>query len=307
MEGSRKTRVGIVGFGKLGQFLYEKITADTKTAEQFEVCFVWNRTSEKMTEAGVPANLIASDLDKVADFKPDIIAEVAHPSITEKYGPAFVRCADYFVGSPTAFADASLETKIREAAASPDGHGVYIPSGALWAAEDIKKMADGGSLRGVTVTMKKHPASLKVNGHLNDILAQAKPGVENVIFEGSSDVLTRRSLGCGTYCLSRVGSVRDLCPLAPNNVNTMACAALAGHNLGFDQTRARLVADDRLDSHVIVIEVYGPETPGYGQFVVRTERINPAPPGQVTGQQTYLSFLSSLKRAQGRGKGFHFC
>jgi predicted dinucleotide-utilizing enzyme len=24
------------------------------------------------------------------------------------------------------------------------------------------------------------------------------------------------------------GSVRDLCPLAPNNVNTMACAAMAG-------------------------------------------------------------------------------
>lgn len=31
-------------------------------------------------------------------------------------------------------------------------------------------------------------------------------------------------------CLS--GCVRDLCPLAPNNVNTMAAAALAAHNLG---------------------------------------------------------------------------
>ena len=29
------------------------------------------------------------------------------------------------------------------------------------------------------------------------------------------------------------GSVRELAPLAPNNVNTMACAALAGSNLGF--------------------------------------------------------------------------
>ena len=33
------------------------------------------------------------------------------------------------------------------------------------------------------------------------------------------------------------GPVRDLCPMAPNNVNTMACAALAGHNLGFDGSR----------------------------------------------------------------------
>ncbi len=57
----------------------------------------------------------------------------------------------------------------------------------------------------------------------------------------------------------------------------------------------------------IEIEVHGPETPGYGSFVVKTERINPAPPGAVTGQQTYLSFLSSLLRAQGRGSGVHFC
>jgi aspartate dehydrogenase len=35
------------------------------------------------------------------------------------------------------------------------------------------------------------------------------------------------------------GSVRDLCPLAPNNVNTMASAALAGFNLGFDKVKAR--------------------------------------------------------------------
>ena len=30
------------------------------------------------------------------------------------------------------------------------------------------------------------------------------------------------------------GSVRGLCPLAPNNVNTMAAAAIAGHTIGFD-------------------------------------------------------------------------
>ena len=39
------------------------------------------------------------------------------------------------------------------------------------------------------------------------------------------------------------GSVRDLCPLAPHNVNTMAVGAIAAHNLGFDGTVGRLVAD----------------------------------------------------------------
>ena len=32
------------------------------------------------------------------------------------------------------------------------------------------------------------------------------------------------------------GPVRGLCPLCPNNVNTMACCAMAAHTLGFDGT-----------------------------------------------------------------------
>jgi hypothetical protein len=47
------------------------------------------------------------------------------------------------------------------------------------------------------------------------------------------------------FLLSPTGSVRALCPLAPNNVNTMASAAIAGHNLGFDLTKARLVSDPK--------------------------------------------------------------
>ena len=42
-----------------------------------------------------------------------------------------------------------------------------------------------------------------------------------------------------------VGPVRELCPLAPNNVNTMAAAALAAHNLGFDKMQGCIVADPR--------------------------------------------------------------
>ena len=42
-----------------------------------------------------------------------------------------------------------------------------------------------------------------------------------------------------------LGPVRELCPLAPNNVNTMAAAAIAGHNLGFSHVIGCLVADPR--------------------------------------------------------------
>ncbi len=48
------------------------------------------------------------------------------------------------VGSPTAFADAALEVRMRRAAAQ---FGLYVPSGAFWGGEDIRKMADRGTLQ----------------------------------------------------------------------------------------------------------------------------------------------------------------
>ena len=39
------------------------------------------------------------------------------------------------------------------------------------------------------------------------------------------------------------GPVRPLCSIAPNNVNTMAAAAIAASNLGLDNVIGRLVSD----------------------------------------------------------------
>lgn len=41
------------------------------------------------------------------------------------------------------------------------------------------------------------------------------------------------------------GPVRNLCHMAPNNVNTMAVGALCAQNLGFDKVEACLVADPK--------------------------------------------------------------
>ncbi len=46
-----------------------------------------------------------------------------------------------------------------------------------------------------------------------------------------------------------IGSVRGLCPLAPNNVNTMATAAILAHNLGFDGVIGCLVSDPRYNTN----------------------------------------------------------
>ena len=71
--------------------------------------------------------------------------------------------------------------------------------------------------------MRKHPSAFKLTGHLSELLLTSAGGEAPLtLYEGP---------------------VRGLCPLAPNNVNTMACAAIAAHNLGFDGVIGCLVAD----------------------------------------------------------------
>jgi predicted dinucleotide-utilizing enzyme len=287
----RRRRVGVVGFGQLGQFLVDRIVNDPAGRQAFELAFVWNRSPERVASCGlVPPAAVCRDLAGVGAFAPDVIVEVCHPDVLRQHGAAWLRLADVYMGSPTGFADPATECALRAAAAAGP-HGLYVPTGALWGAGDIARMADRGTLRALCVTMKKHPASLKLEGPLGDavaaLLAAGTPG-ESVLYRGP---------------------VRGLCPLAPNNVNTMAAAAIAGHSLGFDGTVAVLVSDPSLQAHVITVDVTGPAAAdGSGAvFRVVTERANPAPPGAVTGAATFVSFFSSLFAAAGRGPGVHLC
>ena len=153
----------------------------------------------------------------------------SHEFLLRKFGPKFLAVADYMIGSPTALADRELQASLEAAATK---HGLYVPSGALWGAEDIRKMAERGSLASLTVTMRKHPDSFKLEGGLRDLNAGVRAEAVELYH----------------------GPVRGLCPLAPNNVNTMAAAAVAASNLGFDGTMGRLVSDPSIPNwHVVEV------------------------------------------------------
>lgn len=130
---ARRRRVGVVGFGSLGQYLVNAILNDETVSKRMELAFVWNRSPGKLST-------LASDkrLEKLAEFDSmgaDLIIEVAHPSIIKQYGAKFAAAADLIIGSPTSMADAAVEAAIRKAADVANGFGVYIPSGALWGAQ----------------------------------------------------------------------------------------------------------------------------------------------------------------------------
>ncbi|KAK3084549.1 hypothetical protein FSP39_015202 [Pinctada imbricata] len=261
-----KSNILIFIFDFIGSYLVEKIN----THPDLELAFVWNRTTSSLDQFP-NKDLIITDLSEIKDREVDLIVEVAHPDVTRRWGPEFLKHADYMIGSPTALSDQSLEDSLRAAATT---HGLYIPTGAFWGGEDIKKMADRGTLQGLKVTMTKHPTSFKLGGHLKTKLEEVKDD-SVVLYDGP---------------------VRELCPLAPNNVNTMAAAALAAHNLGFDKVQGSIEADPRLtDWHIVEVDVWGPgDIQEDRAFHVKTVRKNPAAVGAVTGSATYASFLSSM-------------
>lgn len=277
---SVKRRIGLVGFGKLGQFIADAVVNDATIRENYELAFVWNRNAAAM-DGAVPSELQLADLGDFASRSPDVIVEVAHPAISRDYGTKFLECCDYMAGSPTAFATLEIEQSLRAAAALPNGHGLYIPRGALPGLEEVLRMVKSGKLAAASIVMHKHPSSLKFGGVLTPPLEETTE--QRVIYKGS---------------------LRKLCALAPNNVNTMAVLAMASE-LGFDAVQASLVANPVLEHHITEVKLLGPDDGG-PRYCLTLNRESPAGAGAVTSTATLTSFLTSALGSQGRGDGVYF-
>ena len=88
------------------------------------------------------------------------------------------------VGSPTAFADQTLLDKL-VATSQKFKRAIFVPCGAFWGASDIRKMASKNALKGLRVTMKKHPKSLILNGSLKEKLDENIDSTEAItLYEG---------------------------------------------------------------------------------------------------------------------------
>ncbi|XP_062874564.1 aspartate dehydrogenase domain-containing protein [Trichomycterus rosablanca] len=274
---SAPIRVGIVGFGHLGQFLVDRLQKEGLNAG-FCLAFVWNRDAGKLKDS-VPNDLILTSLSEFAHKKADVIVEVCHPQIVKDFGCQFLSQANFLVGSPSALSDPKLDWELRHAA-KHHGHTLYVPSGALWGGQDIQRLNDSGLLKALSIRMSKHPSCFRLAGGL----------------------LSDWSEGEGRRVLFQ-GSVAELCPVAPNNVNTMAAAAIAASSLGFSGVTGEIVSDTALaDYHLVEVEVTGPDG-----FSVKTVRQNPAKLGAVTGSATYTSFWSSLLICKGHGGRVYLC
>lgn len=274
---SSPIRVGIVGYGHLGQFLVDRIQREGPGVG-LSLAFVWNRNADKFSDS-LPKDLILTNLSEFTHKKADLIVEVCHPQIVKEFGVNFLTHANLLVGSPSALSDSQLNQELR-CSAQKHGNTLYVPSGALWGGQDIQRLNDSGSLKALSIRMSKHPSCFRLTGGLLSDWSEDEG--RRVLFHGS---------------------VAELCPIAPNNVNTMAAAAIAASTLGFHGVTGEIVSDTALaDYHLVEVEVTGPDG-----FSVTTVRRNPAKIGAVTGSATYNSFWSSLLVCKGHGGRVYLC
>ena len=81
-------KVGIVGFGHIGKYLYEAIKNNDLG---LEISFVWNRSPEKV--AHLPKEEVLYKLEDFVTKDVDLIVEVAHLSVTQTFGEKFLEKA----------------------------------------------------------------------------------------------------------------------------------------------------------------------------------------------------------------------
>jgi predicted dinucleotide-utilizing enzyme len=263
----RRARIGLIGFGYIGSYVYKEIQSRSELG--LEIAFVHDLAPGRL--AGVPDDLVLYDIKAFASLRPDLVVEMAHPSVTQACGEMFLRETDYMPLSVTALGDDALRERLLETARSR-GTGLFISHGATVGLENIY---EGRELwEQVTVVMKKSPKSLDFTAAPQFRPAElTKP---TVLYDGPT---------------------RGVCPLFPRNVNSHATVALAG--IGFDRTRSVLVADPAL--HVSVIEISA-----QGQGVsMKIERSNPLK--GVSGVFTLNSTLAAISRAKGATATMQLC
>ena len=210
-------RIGIIGFGFIGSYLFNKIREE----KLIEVDFICEKDRTKVRS--LDPSLLLDTLDTFEERKVDLVIEAALPQAVKEFGPRILRKADFLILSLTSLADDSFRREM-EKTARTWGKKVYIPHGAIIGLDGVH---DGKEvIEKVRITTIKSPKSLGLKGE--------SPTEPTIIYEGPTG---------------------GACERFPRNVNVHASLALTG--LGFERTESKIVADPGKTSMVHIIEVTG--------------------------------------------------
>ena len=287
--GVKKIHIGILGYGSVARYFVKKIKTDPNSP--FAIDYIWARNPESFLHDSESLNdiilLYGHDLSEVLDDYhqvhdyPSLIVELCHPQVIASHLLSLLEYADVYIASITALADQNLLRDVKSHCLKQN-KSCYIPVGAAWGVPDIVKLNRQGYLTGIDISMRFNADALKLESPLMEKLEKFKTSVDGEV-------------------LLYQGSVNGLSRLAPNNVNTMMCIVLAADSLTEAEITGSLYAQKEHDAHITEITVHG-----LNGFKVTTSRYNPAKKSAVTGEQTYLSFYTSLEAARDGEAGLNF-
>ena len=118
------TRVGLIGYGLIGQAVREMIESND---HGMEVVFINDADTSRLTDLG---DLGLEDRGDFDSRSADLIVEMAHPDVTRKWGTKILEKTNYMFISVTALADRDLELSI-EATTAKHGTRAFVPHGGV--------------------------------------------------------------------------------------------------------------------------------------------------------------------------------
>ncbi len=269
-------KIAILGFGKVGQSVWKTIQEQPLFKERFEVIALWNRTSTVFEDFSFPKSVkVYQNLDTLIQHLKGInlVVECSHPSIVKQYAVEILKETNFFISSPTAFADGEFRQRFFQQMEN-NSYRCYLPLGASVGIWDVIRLDQDGQLKSLRVAMKKEPASFKITA----------PAIVAKMEEAQKTT---------TAVTLAKAPIHEINKIAPQNTNTMSIYALAAASLGFEKCEGHIVADQSLDAHLVELQI---ETKG--GLKLSLLRDNPANRGQVTGSATFGSFLNSLYNYQ---------
>ncbi|MGL4667110.1 MAG: aspartate dehydrogenase domain-containing protein [Saezia sp.] len=181
-------KVGLIGIGAIGSYLYERLLQDG-----VEVVFV----CASLKVQGQPYSDVMIDSIEELEVKCqqglDLVVEAATFAAVQSYAPVVLKYADMAILSSTALADETFYQTINDLCRQHQTR-LFVPHGAVMGLDGIMDARE--ALKSVTITTTKTPRSLG-----------REDFVKTVVYDGAT---------------------RQACKLYPRNVNVHASTALAG-------------------------------------------------------------------------------
>jgi aspartate dehydrogenase len=257
------THVCLVGFGAIGQAIYQRLQGDA----HLQVTHVVVR-AERV--AAVQAQLAAhtAAVSAVPEGATLLLECAGHSALVQHVLPALARGVECAVLSVGALAEPGLPERLSDAAQAGFTQ-VHLLSGAIGGIDALAAAKLAG-LSSVRYTGRKPPLGWR-----------GTPAEKVIVLD---------SITAPAIILE--ASARQAAALYPKNANVAAAVSLAG--LGLDATQVRLIADPTVSENIHEIEATG----AFGSIKIEL-RGKPLPENPKTSMLTVLSALRFLHNCAG--------